>query len=127
MRPATTVLLVDDEVLITEMLTDVLIDNGFGVVVANDAAEALAAIAATPSIAMLVTDVNMGTGDDGWTVARRAREALPALAVIYTTGGASHEFIEHAVPGSVLLAKPFAVGQLVSAVSLLLTGPPPAE
>lgn|GEM_PF-7030852 len=124
MRPATTVLLVDDEVLITEMLTDVLIDNGSGVVVANDEAEAVAVIAATPSIAVFVTDLNMGAGDDVRTVARRAREAL---AVILTTGGASHEFIEHAVPDSVLLAQPFAVGQLVSAVSLLLTGPPPAE
>lgn len=79
MRPATTVLLVDDEVLLTEMLTDVLIDNGFGVVVANDEAEAVAVIAATPSIAVFVTDLNMGAGDDVRTVARRAREALAVI------------------------------------------------
>ena len=48
------------------------------------------------------------------------------LPVVYTTGGAADEWSMHGVPGSVLLEKPFAPAQLVTAISRLLrVGRPP--
>ncbi len=75
---ATTILLVDDEVLITDMVCDALMDSGFDVVIANDGGEALDVIGMNLGIHALVTDLNMGPGADGWHVARCAREYVPS-------------------------------------------------
>lgn len=119
---ATTILLVDDEFFITEVMTDALADDGFEVVVAHDVATALAIIddAAVP-FAALVTDVNMGPGADGWAVARRARTVQPDLPVIYTTGGAAHEWAAQGVSASVLVTKPFPLAEVVGTLHQLLT------
>jgi hypothetical protein len=34
----------------------------------------------------LITDINLGKGPDGWEVARRAREFIPTLLVVYMSG-----------------------------------------
>ena len=120
--PVATILLVDDEFLITEMMTDALADGGYEVVVANDGAEALAIIDDDAvTIEALVTDVNMGAGADGWSVARRARRQQPNLPVVYTTGGAAHEWAAHGVAASILVVKPFPVSQVLDALHGLLS------
>ncbi|QYE36260.1 MULTISPECIES: response regulator [Sphingosinicellaceae] len=121
---ATTILVVDDEALIADMVCDALTDSGFEVVVANDGGEALSMIAMNPHIHALVTDINMGAGADGWHVARCAREACPCIPVVYTTGGAAHEWVRHGVNGSILVVKPFHVDRIVSALNQLLNGLP---
>ena len=122
MKPAT-VLLVDDEVLITEMLTEALGDSGYEVVVANDGETALALIdRAGPMFAALVTDINIGEGTDGWSVAQRARALCPELPVVYTTGGAAGEWAVNGVPGSVLVLKPFSVGKIIGALAAVVSG-----
>ena len=119
---ATTILVVDDEFFLTEIMTDAFAEDGFEVVVANDGASAMAIIDnATVPIAALVTDINMGPGANGWTVARRARKVQPGLPVVYTTGGAAHEWVANGVTASVLVTKPFPVSEVVGAVHELLT------
>lgn len=119
---AITILLVDDEFFLTEIMTDAFAEDGFDVVVANDGASAMAIIEdATVPIAALVTDINMGPGANGWTVARRARKVQPGLPVVYTTGGAAHEWVANGVTASVLVTKPFPVSEIVGAVHGLLT------
>lgn len=124
MTPAIVLLLVDDEVLITEMLYDALGDAGFEVIVANDGDWAKA-ILEDPSqpVAGLITDINMGNGPDGWDVARYARERQPDLPVIYMTGGAGHEWTSRGLPRSILVPKPFASGQIITAITTLLNAP----
>ena len=69
----------------------------------------------------LVTDVNLARGGlTGWDVARHARELRAELPVLYMTGAAPHEWSVHGVPNSLLLTKPFAPAQVVTAVSQLL-------
>lgn len=68
----------------------------------------------------LVTDINLLGRLDGWEVARRAREINPELPVVYMTGAAANQWASHGVPNSILLNKPFAPAQLVTAVSQLL-------
>ena len=75
----------------------------------------------------LVTDINLGRGKmDGWEVARHAREIDPAFPVVYMSGDSAEDWGSKGVPNSIMLAKPFAPAQLVTAVSQLLNaGTPP--
>jgi CheY-like chemotaxis protein len=73
----------------------------------------------------LVTDINLRGTMDGWEVAKQAREIDPAFPIIYMTGAAADQWPSHGVPNSILLTKPFAPAQLVTAVSQLLNAGPP--
>ncbi len=122
MTPAKTILLLEDEALISHTLTEALEEAGFKVSEMAQASKALAALEAEPSgFNGLVTDINLGKGPDGWDVARRARELVPSLPVVYMSGHGSMDWPSKGVPGSVILSKPFATAQLVTAVSTLLT------
>ena len=121
MTDSPVLLLVDDEVLIADMLHDALVDAGFDVVTANDGDWAIAMLDdPTLTIAGLITDINMGGPTDGWAVARHARERLSDLPVVYMTGGAASEWSAHGVPMSILVGKPFATAQIVTAIASLL-------
>ena len=68
----------------------------------------------------VVTDINLLGKLDGWDVARVAREDDSAMPVIYMTGKHCDEWASKGVPNSILLAKPFAPAQLLTAISNLL-------
>ncbi len=57
---------------------------------------------------------------NGWEVARHAREINPNFPVVYMTGASADEWPSRGVPNSVLLTKPFAPAQLVTALAQLL-------
>jgi len=69
-----------------------------------------------------VTDVNLLGRIDGWEVARAARKADPSFPVVYMTGIGADQWAVNGVPNSILLTKPFAPAQLVTALSQLLNG-----
>ncbi len=74
----------------------------------------------------LVTDVNLGRDRmDGWEAAKRAREIDPAFPVVYMSGDSLDDWGSKGVPNSIMLEKPFAPAQLVTAVSQLLNTSPP--
>ena len=74
----------------------------------------------------LVTDINLLGQLSGWDVAKLAREINPEIPIIYMTGPAADQWPSHGVPGSIMLNKPFAPVQVVTAVAQLLNqGPPP--
>jgi CheY-like chemotaxis protein len=73
----------------------------------------------------LVTDTNLNGTMTGWNVARQIREAVPDFPVVYMTGAASTEWGAQGVPNSILINKPFAPAQLVTAVSQLLNASAP--
>jgi DNA-binding response OmpR family regulator len=120
--PAAAVLLyVEDETTIVELVESALQDAGFEVVVAADGREALELLEARGAgLRGLITDVNLGSGPDGWQVAKRARELIDNVPVIYVSGASGHEWTSKGVPHSVMITKPFAAAQIVVAVSSLL-------
>ena len=121
MSDAITVLIVDDETLIHPTLQDVLEDGGFATATASTPDNAIAMLEAEgQAYSALVTDINLGAKLTGWDIARRAREINPDIPVVYMTGFADNEWPANGVPNSVLLTKPFAGAQLVTAVSQLL-------
>jgi CheY-like chemotaxis protein len=116
------VLLVEDEPMIIHIIEDALVDGGYEVLTALDGSEALGLIDEhKEDLAGLVTDIRLGGEVDGWAVARSAREQKPDLAVIYMTGDSAADWAAQGVPKSVLLQKPFASAQVVTAISTLLT------
>jgi DNA-binding response OmpR family regulator len=73
----------------------------------------------------LVTDIHLLGSMDGWEVAQRAREIDHAFPVIYMSGAHAGDWAVKGVPNSVMLAKPFAPAQLVTALAQLLNAAPP--
>jgi DNA-binding response OmpR family regulator len=57
---------------------------------------------------------------NGWFLARKIREIDPDFPVVYMTGGHAEEWKSQGVPNSILIEKPFAPTQLVTAISQLL-------
>ncbi|ACG80240.1 response regulator receiver domain protein (CheY-like receiver) (plasmid) [Phenylobacterium zucineum HLK1] len=112
------VLYVEDEPAVLELGVSALEEGGFRVASASTGAGAIRQLE-TPdaAFAALVTDIDLGDNSSGWEVARRARELFPDLPVVYVSGGSAHEWASRGVPGSVMLTKPFALAQLVVAVS----------
>jgi DNA-binding response OmpR family regulator len=75
----------------------------------------------------LVTDIHLVHDKmTGWDVARHAREIDAAFPVVYMSGADADAWAAQGVPHSIMLPKPFAPAQLVTAVSQLLNvGSPP--
>ena len=73
----------------------------------------------------LVTDINLLGRMDGWEVAKRAREIDPEFPIVFMTGASADDYGSLGVPNSILLTKPFAPAQLVTAVSQLLNAGKP--
>jgi hypothetical protein len=83
--------------------------------------KALSELEADPSrFNGLITDISLGGGPDGWEIARRARELIRNLPVVYISGHGSADWPSKGVPNSLTLGKPFATAQLITAISTLL-------
>jgi DNA-binding response OmpR family regulator len=127
LKATISVLVVEDEPMLQEIIGPPLEDAGFAVLFASDGDDALGMLEEDgSSVRALVTDIDLGRQTTGWDVARRAREIRPDIAVVYMTGGRADEWPANGVPKSILITKPFAPAQVVTAVSQLLntTGPP---
>jgi DNA-binding response OmpR family regulator len=122
------ILVVEDEYPLQGILEDALAEAGFGTAILSSAEEALTVfMGGTKKYKALVTDVYLKGRLSGWDVARRMREADPTFPVIYMTGATADQWASQGVPGSILLEKPFAPAQLITAISQLLNvGSPPA-
>ena len=117
------ILIVDDEMLILHMMESALEDGGFKVILASSGERAIQMLdAQKPPFRAVITDVNLGREKSGWDVAKHAREIDPEIAVIYVTGHGANDWASHGLPKSILLTKPFAIAQLLTAVSSLLNG-----
>jgi CheY-like chemotaxis protein len=124
------VLVIEDDPEIQALIDEALCDGGYQPALAASGEEAITLLKGRHTkYRVLVTDINLVGRIDGWEVARAARQIDPEFPVIYTTGAAADQWAVQGVPNSVLLAKPFAPAQLVTAISQLLNsgGPPPAK
>ncbi len=116
------VLLVEDDTEIQGLLRDSLEEAGFEVAQAFNGEGALSILKAREAdLRALITDIDFGVSEfTGWDVARRARERLNQLPIVYMTGASAGDWGSKGVPNSVLINKPFAPAQVVTAVSHLL-------
>lgn len=115
------VLIVDDEPLISIMVEVALEEAGFDVRSVTDAAEAEKAVVELDNrLSALVTDIRLGAGPNGWSVATKTREKLPHLPVVYMTGDSASDWSAFGVPESILVHKPFVGAQIITAVTTLM-------
>ena len=123
------ILVVEDEALILMMVETILQEGGFKVEIAHSAEEAIRMIDVPDArYRALVTDIDLHSGKlTGWDVARHAREVTPNIPVVYMTAASADDWTSQGVPNSVLVNKPFAPAQILTAVSQLLNaGTPPS-
>jgi DNA-binding response OmpR family regulator len=115
------VLVVEDDQGIQSIVEDALVEGGFEPAIAPSGEEAVTLLRGNRNgYRALVADVKLRGRIDGWEVARHAREIDPEFPIVYMTGASADQWPSHGVPNSILLQKPFAPAQLVTAVSQLL-------
>ena len=114
-------LVVEDESLILLALEQALTEAGFEVLGANSGDQALVLIASNAErINGLITDIGIRPGPDGWDLGQRLREQMSQLPVVYTSGDAASEWPSRGVPNSIMLSKPYALAQVITAISQLI-------
>jgi CheY-like chemotaxis protein len=120
------ILIIEDEEPMQAIVEDVLIEGGFAPAFAPSGEEAVTLLKGRLiNYRALVTDIHLKGRIDGWEVARQAREINPDFPIVYITGGSADKWPSRGVPNSILLAKPFAPAQLITAVSNLLNAGTP--
>ena len=115
------ILIVDDEPIIRALLARALGGDGYELLLAGGAGEALELMIKTGSI-LNVAVVDLHLGDtDGVSLAQLLRRMQPGLTVLFTTGYGEAE--QDRVPHDPLLPKPFPPATIAQCVrDLLATG-----
>ncbi|TDH61127.1 response regulator [Dankookia rubra] len=114
------VLLVEDDVLVRLTLIEFLEDAGLTVIDVGDASTALDIMEEKASgITVMITDLNLGLGDDGLMLAAKARLNMPDLRVVYATGNPRMLMGHILQPWERAFIKPFDASKLVSEVLTL--------
>jgi signal transduction histidine kinase/CheY-like chemotaxis protein len=118
------VLVVEDEERVRHLSVDALSELGYVVIHAEGPLEALAMLAEQPRVDLLFTDIVM-PDMDGRRLAETAREKLPALKVLYTTGYTRNAIVHNGVLDHDVhfIAKPFTIAQLAAKVRSVLDAP----
>ena len=104
---ATTVLLVEDEVLISDNVCHALKESGFVVRHAETADDAWCLLKKGEQVDVLFTDINLPGEIDGAELASRARELRPELPIVYASGRHTSSDFGGLVPRSVFVSKPY--------------------
>jgi CheY-like chemotaxis protein len=116
-----TVLVVEDEPVIRDLIVEVLQDLGYRALEAPDGLSGLRILQSRKRIDLLVTDVGL-PGLNGRQLADQAREKRPDLKVLFITGYASNAtaangFLE---PGMEIITKPFAIEALATKIRSMI-------
>ena len=120
----TTVLLVEDEADVRDIIVEAFADHDLQVTCAENDQRAYDMLQArAQEFAVLIADINLGPGTTGFDVARRARQLNRDLKVIYITGHAAH-LNRFGVDGAIMFPKPFNPHELAEQVRGLLTAEP---
>jgi PAS domain S-box-containing protein len=112
-----TVLVVEDEAVVRDLIVEVLQDLGYHALEAEDGAAGLAVLQSQARVDLVVTDVGLPdiTGRD---MIERARSHRADLKVLFITGYAENAVFGngHLDPGQQMITKPFPVDALASRI-----------
>ena len=121
-----TILLVEDEPGVRELLHSVLAGQGYTVLTARSGLAALQLSQEHPGpIHLLVTDVVMPGGMSGRELAKQLTASRPDIKVLYISGYTDDALGQRGVvdPGLILLQKPFTANTLIHKVREVLDRP----
>ena len=121
------ILVIEDDQDIQGIIEDALTEGGFETAIAASGEEAVTLLQGDNTrYRALVTDIKLLGRIDGWEIAQKAREIEPDFPVLYMSGAEAANWASKGVPNSIMLTKPFAPAQLVTAVAQLINGALPA-
>jgi len=123
-----TVLLIEDERALRDIVEEVLHDAGYRVLTAQEGHAGLQILHSDARVDLLVTDVGLPGGLNGRQVADAARVRRPDLKVLFITGYADTAAVGNGRldTGMDVLTKPFEIGVFANKVRALIdarTGP----
>ncbi len=109
------ILIVDDEIMMTELLSDHLSDEGYEVYTANSAAEALALLPKTPSL--IILDINM-PDIDGLELCRTIRDHV-SCPILFVTARITEQDKINGLQygGDDYITKPFSLKELSARIA----------
>ena len=110
-----TVLVVDDDTSYRQTIGEILTEGGWEVVEASTGEDALMFPNINTKPDVLVADINLGSGMDGWTLGRLARDQWPGIGLLFISG-TNQSPQQHFCPGGFLL-KPFSQSDFLVAVA----------
>ncbi|WP_262269251.1 PAS domain-containing protein [Microvirga yunnanensis] len=119
-----TVLIVEDEPVIRDLIIEVLQDLGYRTLAAVDGPTGLSVLRSQQGrIDLLVTDLGL-PGINGRDLADEARDARPGLKVLFITGYAENAALVSGFlkPGMEVVTKPFAVEALAARIRSIIEG-----
>ena len=115
----TNVLIVEDEVLISELVSEVLSENGFDVHAVTNGEMALNYLESVPEVDVLFTDINLEGRMDGSMLAKEARERRPDLPIVYCSGRYSPSAMTPLMSRSIFVKKPYNLADLCTLLNRL--------
>ena len=117
-----TVLVVDDEPSVRMLVTDMLEELGYAALEAPDGPAALNILRAGQRINLLVSDVGLPGGLNGWQVGEEARLYQPDIKILFITGYVDTTILRERdlQPGMQVMIKPFTMEELARKISTLL-------
>jgi len=122
-RASGTVLVIEDEAAVRELVLDVLAELGLAALAASDGAAALKILQSDERVDLVVTDVGL-PGMNGRALADAARELRPDLKFLLITGYAENAALARGflAPGMAMVTKPFGVDALAARIRAMLGG-----
>ena len=115
-RRELTIMLVDDEASLREVLAEVLREAGHTIFEAGDASTALAKLRHIDHVDLLVSDIGLPGGMNGRQLAEAALAQDPGTTVLLITGYAETAPAEEGLAGMHLMIKPFALVDFMAKV-----------
>lgn len=118
----TSVLLVEDEVLISRLMAEVLSERGFDVHAVEGGEEALRYLESGADVDVLFTDINLVGRMNGSMLAKAVRAQRPELPIVYCSGLYSPDELVPPVPRSIFVKKPYSPIELCRLLERLTAG-----
>jgi CheY-like chemotaxis protein len=116
-----TVLVVEDEALVLMSTVDFLEDEGFRVLEAQTADQAITLLETHPEISILFTDVDMPGSMDGLKLSAAVRNRWPPVRIVVTSG---HRMVDitDLPDGGVFFSKPYRHKDIATSFRELMSG-----
>jgi PAS domain S-box-containing protein len=116
-----TVLVVEDEFVVRELIVEVLKELGYSTLEADEGPAALKIMDSKQRIDLVISDIGL-PGLNGRQIIDAARETRPSLKVLFMTGYAENAAIAAGFlePGMSMITKPFAMEALATRIREML-------